>query len=112
MEDRWNKFVGEGLQARLLEKATEAGLEYRVDERGRCWFDDRKWCEAGDPHIATLDEAFGAEWVSVPTRGDDEHGQRKRYLAERGVRFVEWDRDDGTSLVLRRDQCPADWEHE
>ena len=110
VEDRWIRFIGGTLQARLLEKVARAGLECRIDDQGRCWFDDQKWSAAGDPHIATLDEAFGPDWVSVPSRSREEHGQRLRCLVERQIPFVEWERDDGISLVILHDQCPPDWE--
>jgi len=59
-----------------------------------------------------LDEAFGLDWVAVYADDAKQRAERTAMLNENGVRYVVWSDDpQGTTIVLARTQCPADWEY-
>jgi hypothetical protein len=65
MGQRWIRFAEERVQSLLTHKAEQLGAAFSLDTEGRVWFDDEEWWRAGDPHILTLDDEFGPEWVAV-----------------------------------------------
>jgi hypothetical protein len=108
--NRWLRFSDPLLQARLVEMSHEFGASCSTDEFGRLWFDDDEWRRFRDPHLLTLDERFGPDWVAVYADKPDERQQRVEELEKRGIPYVVWFSDTGTFLVLVKVCCPADWE--
>ena len=108
--NRWLRFSDPSLQARLVEMSHEFGASCSTDEFGRLWFDDDEWRQFRDPHLLTLDERFGPDWVAVYADKPDERQQRVEELEKRGIPYVVWFSDTGTFLVLVKVCCPADWE--
>lgn len=95
----------------LVEKARQLGVGCSVDLEGRIEFDDEEWCRVGDPHILTLDDEFGPMWVAVYTADPIQREERASALTARGVKYQVWFDASGTSLVLDKRDCPADWEY-
>jgi hypothetical protein len=107
----WLRFSDPALQNRLVEIAHSLGTTCSTDESQRLWYDDDEWWRFRAPHLLTLDERFGPDWVAVYADDPEQRRERIKQLEEVGIPYVVWFGDIGTFLVMAKVYCPSDWEY-